>query len=820
MKVIVNILIILLCSTLQANFITLQDAQNYAAAYPENPKPDTDDYLNPVYRSTYRKHAPRLWKRVLKKVGLYRKPIFSSQKFKQLLIKTAAARENRGFKDRFVSGLMVEPTTEFVVFADIYGAFHSFVRDLTELKRMGYIDEQLRIIKPNCYFIFMGTNANRSPYVLETLDLLLSFCEKNLDNAIMARSRFMDKGYWSYFGMGSQLKEFAYMASEEKIPLEDEVGNYFNTIGLAFYVVTPATHESVGRFSSYGRDNTELKENLFGSFFELLQPGKISIWDTKNKEKTPKKVHVEELFRVPERSLVYSPSQGLNKAEDEGGAEVWNSFSGPSLINQKLHDFHYDAFAILTLGENVRGSVFTLYNRDIYKKMSFKMAFKVKLIDLMKNNFLVGCSLDLSSGVSGAAKPVNRGMALAATQINKDGGIHGKNLEIYAMDDKYNPALALQNYNTMYDEYGIRIFITPNSSGPVLTLLDRMKKGEVFVAFPIAGTGELRKPDVKGVVNLRASNEEEVIALITYMIEQMKIKKFGFLYQNDAYGIGSLEISRKILKEHGFTDWIEVPYGRGSNDFSKQVRIIRNSGIEALGLFSTAAQAREFISQIDISSLTGMKLFALSYVMENNFREFLKRTGLPVVSSQSIPDPDHSQMEIVKEYRDVMNQTKIPYSVFSLEGYIATRLFGDIANKIEAPVTVDKLIDYMPTIKDYDWKGLKLNFNPQTRQLTHNMWIDLGDGTPWIDAQYFLKKDEKHTISQTDVPYASSVSLVPIRRAANDNSIQSQSVEMLENNMDGAKPEPVDKVHTSVIESKMAVEEEKGTEPDMMAAVA
>jgi hypothetical protein len=177
-------------------------------------------------------------------------------------------------------------------------------------------------------------------------------------------------------------------------------------------------------------------------------------------------------------------------------------------------------------------------------------------------------------------------------------------------------------------------------------------------------------------------------------------------------------------------------------------------------------------------------------------------------------------MEIVKEYRDVMNQTKIPYSVFSLEGYIATRLFGDIANKIEAPVTVDKLIDYMPTIKDYDWKGLKLNFNPQTRQLTHNMWIDLGDGTPWIDAQYFLKKDEKHTISQTDVPYASSVSLVPIRRAANDNSIQSQSVEMLENNMDGAKPEPVDKVHTSVIESKMAVEEEKGTEPDMMAAVA
>jgi|GEM_PF-713269 len=743
MKMIIKLSLLFCCCALQANFITLQDAQKFAAAYPENPKPDTNDYLNPVYKNTYRANAPRLWKRVLKKVGLYRKPLFSSKKFKELLIKSTAARENRGFKDRFVAGFMTEPNTEFVIFGDINGAFHSFVRDLTELKRMGYIDDTLKIIKPNCYFVFIGTNANRSPYTLETMDLLLSFGEKNPDNVIMARSRFMDKGYWSYFGMGSQLKEFAYMVSKENTPLETEVGNYFNTIALAFYLVTTESREHIARFSAYGRDNQELKERKFGTFFESLQPGKMAVWDTKNKEQTPKKVHIEELFRVPDRTMIYSPSKGLDNPDDEGGAEVWLIFSGPTFTNQKLHDFHYDAFAILNIGKSIRNSTISLYNRDIYLNEPFKLFFKKQLADISQNNFLVGSSIDLSSSLSGAGRPVNRGITTAFVQINEAGGIHGKDLQVYIMDDKYSPDNALKNYNTLYDEYGIRIFLSPVGSVTVLTLLDRMKSGDVFVAFPVTGSRDFRQPDIKGVVNLRASSADEVKALISYMVNVAKVKKIGFFFQDDAYGQGPLKIASEELKKHGFDKWVEIPYARGTTDFSKQVSMIRGSGIEALGLFSVSAQTREFIYQLDISSLVGIQLFSLSYVVDTNFMEFIKKNGLKVISAQTLPDPERSQVEIVKEYREAMDKEKIPYSPFSLEGYISTRLFGDIANKIEAPVTKEKLIEYVPTIKNYEWKGLVLNFNPETHELTNNVWINPGDGTPWIDAKAFIKREEE-----------------------------------------------------------------------------
>ena len=58
--------------------------------------------------------------------------------------------------------LKVSADTFFVVWGDLYGSFHALVNALSYLRKEGIIDENLHIIKPNYYFIFLGNVIDRS----------------------------------------------------------------------------------------------------------------------------------------------------------------------------------------------------------------------------------------------------------------------------------------------------------------------------------------------------------------------------------------------------------------------------------------------------------------------------------------------------------------------------------------------------------------------------------------------------------------------------------------------------------------------------------
>ena len=85
----------------------------------------------------------------------------------------------------------------------------------------------------------------------------------------------------------------------------------------------------------------------------------------------------------------------------------------------------------------------------------------------------------------------------------------------------------------------------------------------------------------------------------------------------------------------------------------------------------------------------------------------------------------------MKEYRNILHSQG--YSVedaFALEGFIAASLMMMILEK--APdLSNESLVKTITAMKDGSYKGLKLNFNPQTRELVHMLWIDTG-APEWI----------------------------------------------------------------------------------------
>ena len=90
-----------------------------------------------------------------------------------------------------------------------------------------------------------------------------------------------------------------------------------------------------------------------------------------------------------------------------------------------------------------------------------------------------------------------------------------------------------------------------------------------------------------------------------------------------------------------------------------------------------------------------------------------------------------------------MDKANIPADTYALDAYIGARLLIDVLKHIEGPVNKDSIIKAFEGIKNYDFKGLQLNFDPMTRQLSNTIWLDTGAGE-WIPCQWQKRQKKKN----------------------------------------------------------------------------
>lgn len=89
---------------------------------------------------------------------------------------------------------------------------------------------------------------------------------------------------------------------------------------------------------------------------------------------------------------------------------------------------------------------------------------------------------------------------------------------------------------------------------------------------------------------------------------------------------------------------------------------------------------------------------------------------------------------VVKRYKAMMDEQYkgAKHNPDSLEAYIATSITLHTMKKIlreDPPVTVEKLMKYIEAKTEH--QDIKLDFNPNTRELINTVWLDTGEGE-WI----------------------------------------------------------------------------------------
>ena len=364
-----------------------------------------------------------------------------------------------------------------------------------------------------------------------------------------------------------------------------------------------------------------------------------------------------------------------------------------------------------------------------------------------------GCTLDLSKGLRIQGINLVRGISARLNRENSTGGIEGKQLRFVVLDDQYIPHLARKNIEILQREYGTDIILAPMGSPTAKAWVDLVQNKQVLSLFPATGAPIFRRPELVYMVHFKTSYHNEGVALVRQAHAEFHTGKFAFFYQDDAFGQGAMEGAKAELARAGITNYKTIPYRRNTVDFSEQAKELADYNPDAVFFFATTIAVTAFIRQLGVSKLSGKALFGLSDMGEAVFRAFMRSKGIRMTIANVVPDPKGSMLPIVQEYRKEMDRLGYPFDPFSLEGYIAATILIDFIKRAGCPITKEKLVATAQQTKEYKLEGLVLTYDPNTKELTKDIWLDTGEGE-WL---YRPVKDNKlKPVQETVAPESQS----------------------------------------------------------------
>jgi branched-chain amino acid transport system substrate-binding protein len=160
----------------------------------------------------------------------------------------------------------------------------------------------------------------------------------------------------------------------------------------------------------------------------------------------------------------------------------------------------------------------------------------------------IGAIYPLTGGLAIYGEPAQKATALAVEDINKAGGINGKNLEVVFEDHKCDPKTALSAFQKLSAE-GVKVFTSVACSGTALAIAPELANNQAV----LLGT-TLSTPKLSGVSPFLFRNWASDIQeskLFADEVQKQGYKKVAAIYEATDYAKGLVINMQDFLKDSG-----------------------------------------------------------------------------------------------------------------------------------------------------------------------------------------------------------------------------------------------------------------------------
>ena len=346
----------------------------------------------------------------------------------------------------------------------------------------------------------------------------------------------------------------------------------------------------------------------------------------------------------------------------------------------------------------------------------------------------------ISAPFTGPARELGQNMKIgieaAFNVANVNGGVHGRQLRLIAMDDGYEPARTAITMKELYEKdqvFGLLGNVgTPTAVVALPYALDR--KMLFFGAF--TGAGLLRNdPPDRYVFDYRASYAEETAAVVNYLVKvrQLLPEQIAVFAQQDAYGdAGFAGVQKAVRSLRGGNDTpiLRLNYQRNTVDVDEavaQLQLKRRISIKAVIMVPTYRAAAKFIEKTR-DLYPDMIYTSVSFVGSTALADELMLLGpkyaTGVIVTQVVPAVEgHSSL--VLNYKSALAKyfPGVASDYVSLEGYVDASVLIAALQRNGPQLDTEKLVETLESLHDLDiGLGTPVTFNSSEHQGVHKVW--------------------------------------------------------------------------------------------------
>ena len=306
----------------------------------------------------------------------------------------------------------------------------------------------------------------------------------------------------------------------------------------------------------------------------------------------------------------------------------------------------------------------------------------------------------------------HQGARLCFDQINAQGGVHRRTIELVRLDDGYEPDRCAENTRKLLADDPLALFGyigTPTS----LAALPLATAAKTPFFAPFTGAMALRQPFNRHAFHVRASYNDET-GLIVKQLTSLGLNKIAVFWQNDAYGKAGLDGVQLALAAQSLKPVAQATVERNSVNVAQAVKALVAAQPDAIVQISAYKSCAAFIRAARAAGYGGT-FYNVSFVGTQALADELGKDGAGVVVSQVVPSPYNAARPIVREFVDAVKKAGGEHhaNFSSMEGYLAAKVFAEGLRRAGAArPTHDSVIAGLEGLGNEVFGGFNVTFSP------------------------------------------------------------------------------------------------------------
>lgn len=267
--------------------------------------------------------------------------------------------------------------------------------------------------------------------------------------------------------------------------------------------------------------------------------------------------------------------------------------------------------------------------------------------DVMK----IGAILPLTGSGSLWGQNGKKGVELAVDEINKNGGINGKEVKILFEDSQTDPRIAVSAFQKLTDIEGVKVSIVDMISSNVLAIAPIANEKKVVIISPGASNPAITNAGDYVFRNWPSDAlQGNEAARISF--NKLVWKSVGIFYINNEYGNGLDAVFKKEFENLGGKIVIEETFQQGSSDFKTSLLKFKGKKLDGIYLVGYPKEVPIILKQ---SKELGMKV---KYLGTETFEDpaLLSQAGIAAEGVvYLIPKVPDDQSSVRKQFLEAYN---------------------------------------------------------------------------------------------------------------------------------------------------------------------